>query len=55
MTNADGSVDVYIGPESPEGRESTWIRTLPQTGWFPIGASMTPNRHGSTSAGNQAT
>jgi hypothetical protein len=32
----DGSVDVYIGPEPPVGREHNWIRTLPDTGWFPL-------------------
>ncbi len=25
--NADGSVDIYIGPEAPEGLESNWIPT----------------------------
>lgn len=26
-TNADGSVDIYFGPKSPEGKESNWIAT----------------------------
>jgi hypothetical protein len=32
----DGSVDVFIGPEPPATGESNWIRTLPDTGWFPL-------------------
>lgn len=34
--NSDGSVDVYFGPEAPEGFENNWIRTLPGKGWFMI-------------------
>jgi hypothetical protein len=26
-TNADGSVDIYFGPEAPSGLESNWIPT----------------------------
>jgi hypothetical protein len=25
--NADGSVDLYFGPEAPEGRQANWIAT----------------------------
>jgi hypothetical protein len=32
--NADGSVDVYFGPEAPEGKEKNWVKTLPGQGWF---------------------
>jgi len=32
VTNADGSVDVYIGPKKPEGKVN-WIQTLPGKGW----------------------
>ncbi len=35
-SNADGSVDVYFGPESPKGQEKNWIATMPGKGWFPI-------------------
>ncbi len=35
-TNDDGSVDIYIGPQPPPGNEANWIRTLPDTGWFPL-------------------
>ena len=33
--NADGSVDLYFGPEAPAGKPATnWIKTLPGKGWF---------------------
>jgi len=32
--NADGSVDLYFGPEAPEGKEKNWIQTVPGKGWF---------------------
>jgi len=31
--NADGSVDVYFGPEAPSGKESNWVQTVPGKGW----------------------
>ena len=34
--NADGAIDLYLGPRAPAGFEANWIRTLPGTGWFPI-------------------
>ena len=34
--NADGSVDVYFGPQAPAGKESNWIQTVPGKGWFTI-------------------
>ena len=34
--NADGSVDLYIGPKSPEGKESNWVQTNIGEGWFPV-------------------
>jgi hypothetical protein len=33
--NADGSVDIYIGPDAPAGQESNWIKTPAGKGWFP--------------------
>jgi hypothetical protein len=33
--NADGSVDIYIGPKPPAGKEANWIPTVPGRGWFP--------------------
>ncbi len=32
--NSDGSVDLYFGPKAPQGRESQWVQTLPDTGFF---------------------
>jgi hypothetical protein len=32
--NADGSVDIYCGPESPAGFEANWIPTVPGRSWF---------------------
>jgi hypothetical protein len=34
--NADGSVDLYFGPEAPAGHESNWIQTVPGKGWYPL-------------------
>jgi len=34
--NADGSVDLYFGPEAPAGHESNWIQTVPGKGWYTI-------------------
>ena len=34
IINPDGSVDVYFGPEAPEGKENNWIQTIPGKGWF---------------------
>lgn len=33
--NEDGSVDVFIGPKPPKGKESNWIQSVPGRGWFP--------------------
>ena len=35
-TNADGSMDLYFGPEAPAGLESNWIQTLPSKGFYPF-------------------
>lgn len=29
MKNSDGSIDIYIGPKKPKGKESNWIETIP--------------------------
>jgi hypothetical protein len=31
--NADGSVDIYFGPQAPAGKESNWVPTDPQRGF----------------------
>jgi len=33
QVNADGSVDVYFGPQVPAGKEHNWIQTIPGKGW----------------------
>lgn len=34
--NKDGSVDVYFGPQAPEGKEKNWIKTDPGKGFFVV-------------------
>lgn len=34
VANEDGSIDVYFGPEAPEGHETNWVQTNPGEGWF---------------------
>ena len=34
--NADGSVDITIGPEPPATASGNWIQTVPGKGWFVI-------------------
>jgi hypothetical protein len=31
--DADGSVDVYFGPQAPTGKENNWVQTIPGKGW----------------------
>ena len=33
--NADGSVDIYVGPKAPVGKEANWIYTPPGKKWYP--------------------
>lgn len=33
IINPDGSVDVWFGPEAPEGMEPNWVQTVPGKGW----------------------
>ena len=33
--NADGSVDLYVGPKAPAGFEKNWIPSVPGKAWFP--------------------
>ena len=33
--NADGSVDIYFGPQAPAGQESNWLYTPAGKGWWP--------------------
>jgi hypothetical protein len=34
VANADGSVDVYFGPQAAIGKEKNWIKTTAGKGWF---------------------
>jgi hypothetical protein len=34
VTNADGSVDLYVAPEAPAGFEKNWIPSVPGKAWF---------------------
>jgi hypothetical protein len=36
IKNSDDSVDLYFGPQAPQGKEANWIATVPQKGWFGI-------------------
>ena len=33
-TNPDGSIDLYFGPQAPQGNETNWVKTAPEKGWF---------------------
>lgn len=34
LKNPDGSVDVYVGPNAPAGKEKNWIASIPGKAWF---------------------
>ncbi|HEY1779669.1 MAG TPA: DUF1254 domain-containing protein [Roseiarcus sp.] len=36
VKNADGTIDLYIGPRSPAGKEANWLATAPGRGFFSI-------------------
>jgi hypothetical protein len=36
LVNKDGSVDVFFGPQAPDGKENNWVQTIPGKGWFMI-------------------
>jgi hypothetical protein len=36
VQNADGSTDLYFGPNSPKGMEKNWVKTVPGKGWFSL-------------------
>jgi hypothetical protein len=31
--NANGVIDVYVGPEAPQGKEANWVPTDPKRGF----------------------
>jgi hypothetical protein len=36
MVNDDGSMDLYLGPTAPPGKEKNWLKTVPGKGYFTI-------------------
>lgn len=34
VKNDDGSIDLYVGPTSPPGKEKNWIPSVPDKAWF---------------------
>jgi len=36
VANADGSIDIYFGPEAPKGKENNWIETVSHKSWLPV-------------------
>jgi hypothetical protein len=45
LTNADGSVTIYIGPDKPGGdKVKNWIPTVPGKAWFPYFRLYSPKK-----------
>jgi hypothetical protein len=38
------SVDIYMGPEAPKGKEANWIPTVPGKAWFPYFRLYSPKK-----------
>lgn len=36
VVNADGTIDLYVGPVAPAGKEANWLATAPGRGFFAI-------------------
>ena len=36
LKNADGSTDLFLGPEAPAGRQANWLATVPGKGYFAV-------------------
>jgi hypothetical protein len=34
IVNEDGSVDFYLGPKPPDGKEGSWVETVQGKGWL---------------------
>lgn len=34
--NADGSMDLHLGPTAPAGKEANWLATVPGRGYFAV-------------------
>jgi hypothetical protein len=35
-TNQDGTTEIYFGPAAPEGKETNWLQTMPNKGWWTV-------------------
>ena len=44
LVNEDGSVDIYVGPDAPAGKESNWITTVAGKVWFPYFRHFSPKQ-----------
>jgi hypothetical protein len=44
IANAAGSIDLYIGPEAPAGKEQNWIPTVSGKAWFPYFRLYSPKQ-----------
>ena len=42
--NDDGSIDLYVGPEAPEGLASNHLETVGNDGWFVYFRLYAPER-----------
>nr|WP_245500618.1 DUF1254 domain-containing protein [Rhizobium sp. BK251] len=36
VQNADGTTDLYVGPKAPDGKQTNWLPTAPERGFFAI-------------------
>ena len=50
--NTDGSVDVYLGPAAPAGKEANWIPTDPKRPSNSCSAPMRRQKHSSKRHGS---
>jgi len=44
IKNTDGSVDIYMGPDTPKGKEKNWIPTVAGKAWFPYFRLYSPKK-----------
>ena len=44
IKNTDGSVDIYLGPDAPKGKEKNWIPTVAGKAWFPYFRLYSPKK-----------
>ncbi len=44
LVNADGSIDLYFGPDAPTGKEQNWIPTVAGKAWFPYFRLYSPKQ-----------